>query len=147
MVSLFICLCSLLALLQLDSWKYGRNIWRALFSGLQGKSLNNSHNKWLDKDLSIWLNYSTCLPKQQRRWSGFLLHRVYSGSIDPSSYWVSAFCWHCCKWKQPRGSPAAGLDNCEGFMLVAVTPSVCSELFALTFVELLTKALDTNGNK
>lgn len=42
---------------------------------------------------------------------------------------------------------AAGLDNCEGFMLVAVTPSVCSGLFALTFVELLTKALDTNGNK
>ena len=42
---------------------------------------------------------------------------------------------------------AAGLGNCEGFMLVAVTPSVCSGLFALTFVELLTKALDTNGNK
>lgn len=42
---------------------------------------------------------------------------------------------------------AAGLGNCEGFMLVAITPSVCSGLFALTFVELLTKALDTNGNK
>lgn len=39
------------------------------------------------------------------------------------------------------------MDNCEGFRLVAVTPSVWSGLFALTFVELLTKALDTNGNK
>lgn len=47
----------------------------------------------------------------------------------------------------PSELRAAGLDNCEGFMLVAVTPSVCSGLFALTFVELLTKALDTNGNK
>lgn len=47
----------------------------------------------------------------------------------------------------PSELRAVGLDNCEGFMLVAVTPSVCSGLFALTFVELLTKALDTNGNK
>lgn len=47
----------------------------------------------------------------------------------------------------PDEPGAAGPDNCEGFMLVAVTPSVCSGLFALTFVELLTKALDTNGNK
>lgn len=47
----------------------------------------------------------------------------------------------------PSDLRAVGLDNCEGFMLVAVTPSVCSGLFALTFVELLTKALDTNGNK
>lgn len=47
----------------------------------------------------------------------------------------------------PEELGAAGLDNCEEFLLVAVTPSVCSGLFALTFVELLTKALDTNGNK
>lgn len=45
------------------------------------------------------------------------------------------------------GLEQLGLDNCEGFTLGAVTPSVCSGLFALPCVELLTKALDTNGNK
>ena len=77
----------------------------------------------------------------------FLLQRVYSGRIDPSSYWVQPFVDIVVNESSPEELGAAGLDNCEEFLLVAVTPSVCSGLFALTFVELLTKALDTNGNK
>lgn len=45
------------------------------------------------------------------------------------------------------GLEQLGLDNCEVFVLVVLTPSVCSGLFALPCVELLTKALVTNGNK
>lgn len=73
MIPVFICFCSFLVLPhgQLDSWKCHRNISRALFSSLHGKLLNNSHNKWLDKHLSIWLNYCPCLPTQHRRRKAF----------------------------------------------------------------------------